>query len=76
MQIGDWVLARKYINEGFIVYAGPGNLGHIIDLRPGHLPTILWERSGMVTDCLLSEFEILCGPDFAKYPHTTPGYQK
>ncbi len=71
--LGAWVIARAELkDDAGKVYAEPGHIGHVIDVRHGYCPTIAWERTGTVCDTDPSEFEILCGPGFAKDEASTP----
>ncbi len=73
VKVGDWVLATAVVADEGRVCATPGTLGHVIDKRPGYLPTILWEKTKSVYDCIPGEdFEVVATADFAKRPETTP----
>lgn len=62
VELGSWVQATELHNDGEVFYAVPGDVGHVIDCRPGYWPTVLWERTGLVTDVDPDEFTVLCGP--------------
>ena len=77
VKVGDWIIAVVLIEDRFpdgrrLVYATSGGVGHVIDLRPGYLPTIYFEATKTVCDCEPeAEFTVLCDADFgrsAPYP--------
>jgi len=74
VRLGDWVLARiqvcEVLESGKVLeYARRGDIGHVIELNRGHLPTIAWERTGRVCDASQGDdFDFLCGPEFGKRP--------
>jgi hypothetical protein len=63
LKIGDAVLALEAIVEVLpdgrkLFHADCGSIGRVVDLCPDpqtELPTIRWESSGTVCDCLLGE---------------------
>jgi hypothetical protein len=81
-EIGDLVQATCAIEETVsdgtrIVYARLGSIGHVIDLRPGFLPTIFFESTNKVCDCEPgAEFKRLGGFNTGRYlaPQTTGGH--
>lgn len=61
--VGAWVIAVTSVYDEDFLCAKPGGIGHIIELRPGYLPTIYWERTKHVSDCEPElDFDVLCGP--------------
>lgn len=78
VKIGDWVLAKAVVFElepdgEMLVYAKPGDIGHVIGLYDTFLPTVMWERTGMVCDSDPEvDFDWLCGPEFGRDPPRVP----
>jgi hypothetical protein len=79
--LGDWVIALSRVESDLPdgtkqFHGGPGSIGHVVGLEQGCFPTIFWESTQSVTDCHAGEVRLLCGPDFARFPHTTPGFNR
>lgn len=73
VRLGDWIRAVVDIrdDDGSFI-AAAGDIGHVLEKNLGHWPTCRFERTGRVTDCAPSEFELLCDAEFARSAETTP----
>lgn len=67
--LGSWVLATQEITEPDFMgeiqwtHALAGAVGHVLGVPDPDWVTVTWERTGTTTDCHVSEFLVLCGPE-------------